>query len=449
MSPIDDELRSLLQSRAAEVAPAPDPLQGITSRAHGIRRRRATGAAAGAAAVVVAIAVGVPLLVSGNDSDAVRQPVSTPSAVTPSAGTDTAAGTLDLTDPWPLRGPAPHDLMTHNAMSAWSQGEHAGGAVTPLFVRAMGDLQESFYLGTSSSGNGLVHVLETSQNASTTDLAPLPDDTRALTFVGDSTDGRGELVVIAAPDATVEYASNGRGYQQISDVGQAPAGIGLVPIEGDDPNDTIRVTEANGTTLVQDAPNWVPPAGSPPSNLVTWIHRGDASLRPPTAEVLHAFTVASGHSDDAKSHYVPLYDGSVSGVHYTIGQAYYDGDTKAHTFGYVTGGSGGAQAFYGPATPMDTDLIALLVDGIPGSSTDLLVLVPRPGTGQLSYSPDGTTRFQAVASGRSDLNGVGLVDRSKTATADRIEQLDGDGNIDRPIYRGPVAPFLCGDKGCG
>jgi hypothetical protein len=167
------------------------------------------------------------------------------------------------------------------------------------------------------------------------------------------------------------------------------------------------------------------------------------------AAVLHAFTVASGHGDDSKSHYVPLYDGVVSGVHYTVGQAYYDGDTKAHTFGYSTGGSSGPQAFYGPETPMDTDLIALLVDSIPGSATDLLVLVPRPGTGQLSYSPDATTKFEPVASGRSDLNGVGLVDRSQTARTDRVEQLDGDGNMDRPIYRGPVAPFLCADKECG
>jgi hypothetical protein len=274
----------------------------------------------------------------------------------------------------------------------------------------------------------------------------LPTDLRALTWALAGGDGHpARLVVIAAPDATVEYASNGRGYQPISDIGQAPKGIGLVPIEADDPNDTIRITEADGTVFTQDAPNWTPPPGSPPSNLVTWIHRGDASQQPPTADVVHAFTQATGHTDDSKSHYVSLYDGEVKGVRYTIGQAYYDGDTKAHTFGYTTTG----QVFLGPDTPMDTDLIALLVDSIPGSSTDLLVLVPRPGTGQLSYSPDATTPFSPVASGRSDLNGIGLVDRSRTATTDRIEQLDGDGNLDNPIYRGPVQPFLCADKECG
>jgi hypothetical protein len=47
-----------------------------------------------------------------------------------------------------------------------------------------------------------------------------------------------------------------------------------------------------------------------------------------------------------------------------------------------------------------------------------------------------------VADGRSDLNGIGLVDRAKDATDDRLELLDGDGNTDHPLYRGPVATFL-------
>ena len=41
------------------------------------------------------------------------------------------------------------------------------------------------------------------------------------------------------------------------------------------------------------------------------------------------------------------------------------------------------------------------------------------------------------------------VRRSRTPGADRLEILDGDGNLDRPLYRGPVAPLLCGDKECG
>src|SRR5690348_13699651 len=74
MSPIDDQLRALLTSRASDVPPAPDPLGGIETRARGLRRRRVFTSAAGAAAVVVAVAVAVPLLVSGGGTTAVKPP---------------------------------------------------------------------------------------------------------------------------------------------------------------------------------------------------------------------------------------------------------------------------------------------------------------------------------------------------------------------------------------
>jgi hypothetical protein len=439
MSPIDDELRALLHSRAAGVEPAPDPLGGIESRARGLRRRRMLTTVSSAAAVVVAVAVAVPLLVTGNDT-ATRVPGGTPTAT--ATVTATTAGALDPQSPWEPRGATPGEASFNAGQSAWER-THNGGEIRVLFAQTYGGQDETFWLGRSSSGDGLGH---------NGDVTQLPTDLRLLTWALPGDDGRGRLVVIAAPDARVEYSSNGNGngYQQISDLGQAPKGVGLVPIEAEDPNDTIRVTEADGSQLVEPAPDWTAPAGSPPANLLTtWIHRGDATQQPPTTDVLHAFTQATGHTDDSLAHYLPLFDGVTHGVRYTIGQAYYDGDSRAHTFGYTTGGTSGPQAFLGPETPMDTELVALLVDSIPGSSTDLLVLVPRPGTGQLSYAPDATTKQMPVASGRSDLNGIGLVDRSKTASNDRIEQLDGDGNMDRPIYRGPVAPFLCAAKGCG
>jgi hypothetical protein len=425
MSPLDDELRSLLHLRADQLDPVPDPLGGIESRARGLRRRRILTSVAGAAAVVVAVAVAVPLLLSGNGT-ATRQPGVTPTGAA-----------FDPDHPWSLRGSAPLPELGNTLTTEDAQ----------LFSQRAGGRDELFYVANAASNPRLGYLWKSTSGSKVTDERdrPMPADRRALQWTVPGDDGRGRLVVVAAPDAAVEYASNGNGYQPISDIGQAPKGIGLVPIEADDPNDTVRITEADGTTFTQDAPNWTPPAGGPPTNLVTWLHRGDAAQQPPSADVVHAFTQATGHSDDTKSHYLSLFDGLVSGVRYTVGQAYYDGDTKAHTFGYTTAG----QVYLGPVTPMDTQLVALLVDSIPGSSTDLLVLVPRPGTGQLSYSPDATTKFAPVASGRSDLNGVGLVDRSKTAANDRIEQLDGDGNLDNPIYRGPVQPFLCGDKECG
>jgi hypothetical protein len=392
--------------------------------------------------VVVAVAVAVPLLVSGSDT-ATRQPGGTP---TPTAETPFRPANLL---PWPRPDALEIFGSSINYLSPigrlMGEPDYARVGYQPLWT---GSVEGSAAVTVGEAWKGTEPARLVTVGAGD-QLGPVVDPSQSVVAFAVGRD-KGTLIVVAAPDATVEYASNGNGYQPISDIGQAPKGVGLVPIEAEDPNDTIRVTEADGSQVVQPAPDWTAPAGSPPANLLTtWIHRGDATQQPPTSDVLHAFTQAVGRTDESKAHYLSLFDGVSRGVRYTIGQAYYDGDRRAHTFGYTTGGTSGPQAFLGPETPMDTELVALLVDSIPGSSTDLLVLVPRPGTGQLSYAPDASSKLMPVASGRSDLNGIGLVDRSQTATNDRIEQLDGDGNIDRPIYRGPLAPFLCAAKACG
>ena len=117
--------------------------------------------------------------------------------------------------------------------------------------------------------------------------------------------------------------------------------------------------------------------------------------------------------------------------------------------GYTTGGANGPELFIGRQTAVQTPVVALVAAGAAGSTTDLLVLVPRPGTGQVLYSPDATSAFVPVASGRSDLDAVGLVERDRKALQDRVEILDGDGNPDKPLYKGPVGRLLCGVKECG
>lgn len=316
MSPIDDELRAALRGRADALAPAPDPLGGIETRARGIKRRRAGAAIAGAALAVAAIAVAVPTL----------------------TGSDTAD------DPSRLATVAPTGAPTTEPSVEPSVEPSAEPSAVPS----------------------------------------------------------------AVPSA--------------------------------EPTPTVAGTA--GPTVAQE-----------PTNLLVWMARGNSALVDSDA-VKTAFAHAMGYkgmvtSPDAFG-YAPLYTGETdSGVRYTIGQAWLPNDPMAHTFGYATGGTNGPQVFLGPETPKGAQLVAFLVDSLPGTTTDLLVLVPRPGTGQLSYDTDGAGKLTPVAYGRSDLNGVGLVDRSTTTTNDRIEQLDGDGNTDHPIYRGPVAPFLCGNKECG
>jgi hypothetical protein len=272
MSPIDDELRRALHDRADHLSPAPDPLAGIESRAHRLRRRRVS--VAGAVLAVVALGVAVPVLTAGSS-------------------------------------PAPARLAGPSTPSA-----------TPAVVQA-----------------------------------------------------------------------------------------------------------------------------ADPLNLLTWQARGTAPAEADVSALKAGFAAAVGAPLD-QVQFRLLFSITHHGLTVTMGQAWAQGQL-AHDVGYTTGGANSPELFVGKQTAMQTPVVALVAAGAAGATTDLLVLVPRPGTGQVSYSPDATTSFAAVASGRSDIDAVGLVDRDPRAMQDRVQILDGDGNTDKPLYRGAVAPLVCGAKECG
>ena len=184
---------------------------------------------------------------------------------------------------------------------------------------------------------------------------------------------------------------------------------------------------------------------------MSWAERGAPADGPPESALLDAFASAVGRPGQAATAvYRPLWTArTTAGTRYTLGQAWFPGDRSAIDVSYRVGGPGGSEFFLGTPTPAAPAVLAWVVTGAGASSTDLLVVVPRPGTGQVSYSPNATSAFRPVGSGRSNLYPVGLVDRDPRASADRIQVLSGDGNLDRPLYRGPVLPLLCGSKGCG
>ena len=73
---------------------------------------------------------------------------------------------------------------------------------------------------------------------------------------------------------------------------------------------------------------------------------------------------------------------------------------------------------------------------------------PQPNTGQVLYDDNGTGAFRPDHRA-GPLDGVVLIDRSPRATDDRLQLLDGNGDMDHPTFEGPVAPLLCGLKECG
>src|SRR3954468_16455966 len=107
MTPLDDELRSLLHSRADGVAPAPDPLGGIERRAKRMRRNRVGASVAGSALVVAAIAVAVPTLVPDRDGASSVANTPTPTATPADVPTrNHGPSDLDPAHPWAYRGDA-------------------------------------------------------------------------------------------------------------------------------------------------------------------------------------------------------------------------------------------------------------------------------------------------------------------------------------------------------
>lgn len=421
MSPIDDELRTTLQRRSTDVSPLPDPLGGITSRARRLRRRRVAAAMGSAAVVVAAVAVAVPLAMGGGTGTTVRQPAGS------AEPTPSSQGALDPAQPWAERGLVGKEVVASSCAQC-----------RPLFTQQFGSTTETFAVGENpDSALFLARDYTTANGAVLQQTQDLPKDLRVLTWAldGDATNP-GRLVVIAAPDALVEYAPEGTGYQQISDVGQAPKGIGLVPLEAAAPKDTVRVTEADGTQVVVAAPDWKPADTSTPVNVLGWVHRGSAQKLSDAAVVAKFDAALPGTG----GHYRSLVDGTSNGLDFTFGQAWHDGDAAAHTVAYDSSGV----LFLGPETPRDPWVMAAVFSRT--NAADLLVVLPRPGSGRIGYAPSATAAFTDIASGRSDLNSVGLVDRDPKALDDRVQVHRGDDSV---ILTEGVAKLTCGTKDCG
>lgn len=456
MSPLDDQLRAALQDRAATLTPAPDPLAGIEARARGIRRRRVGASIAGAALAVAAVAVAVPTLTGSSPSK--------PSQVaTPGPTTVSSAAVLDPAHPWGLRGPVLPTATAARFQKEWGI-KHPGSTLTALFDQLYepSQQQETAFVATGGGAPRFGLVSGSEGRANFLYDEPLADDTTALVFAlpGDEVP---RLLVVASPDTQrVEYAADGSNFRDITLTTSAGLdgspgtivqafvpGIGLAPLSGQTADDRLRVTAVSGDVVYDEpAPDAAGVPSSKPSNLLTWPTRGETALIGPGYSVRTPVAQAFGRpGQEADARYTPLYTGVTdSGVRYTIGQAWMEGDTEAHTFGYAIGGV--HEVFFGPVTAPGTAVVLFDLSNMPGSSREQLVVVPQPGTGQVLYDDNATGAFRPVT-GQDALDGVVVIDRTPGDTDDRLQLLDGNGNTDAPTYQGPVLPLLCGSKECG
>ena len=428
MSPIDDELRALLHERAGTLPPAPDPLGGIEARARGLRRRRALAVVSSTAVVVAAIAVAVPLALGDGGGAAVRVPAGSPTATV----LDRYA--LDPAHPWEFRGT--NDDAALARFTADYTRRHPDSGATALWgerYEPSGRYEAALVLE-SPHGNRYAFAVASPSGTSFLVDEPLPDGTRALAFVVPG-DEQERLVVLTSPDVDrIDYAPDGTTYTQLA---QLAPGVAVGPATGT--SDAVyRALAADGSVVASGPVAAAPdtPPGDPTNLLAAWVHRGDRQ-QIPDATVVDAFVRAD---PGTAGHYRSLYDGTSGGLGLTIGQAWHDGDAGARLVAYDTDGT----FFLGPVTPRDPWLVAAVFSRT--NAADLLVLLPRPGAGRVGYAPSATAPFNDVASGRSDLDPVGLVDRDPKALDDRVQVHRGDDSV---VLTVPVASLTCGAKECG
>ncbi len=481
MSPIDDELRATLRGRAYELSPAPDPLPGIERRAKRIRRNRVAASVAGSALAVAAIALAVPTLTPTAGPDrvpapfATTEPTAAPSPV-PTAAPSLSPYALDPADPWPYRGDP--DAAVQGDLDAYTI-EWAGrrGVLTddvrlvPLFGRIYESsaAPELVYLATLiSSGQSWWGVAQATESGPELLVdRPLAPGTIALSAAlpGDEVP---RLLVTASPQAEqIEYRAD-------DDAAFVPmfasaAGVGTIALEGDPATDQLRVLVRDAEIFRGPAPDLASsPGGNPspgasasprasaspsrsatpttaPSNVLGWPTRGitDSALVERAAQ---GYARAKGVARASVGWEVLFTGDNDPGQKYTILNAWVLGQ-PGQVFGWIESPGRAPEPQLRSFTTSGQVVAAILLTEIPGTTTDQLVVVPQPRTGDVLYKTSPADKGRSVVI--DGLDGVALVDRRKGAQGDRLVVLDGDGNLDKPTFDATVASLLCGEKSCG
>ncbi len=478
MSPLDDELRAALRGRAYEITPSPDPLAGIERRARRIRRNRVAASVAGSALAVALVAVAVPALVP----TAAPMPV-TP-ATSPSPSPVALSAAFSFSSPWAYRGAG--EVIANGNAETFTREWALSKAVepdqvdfVPLYgevVEVSGDARVVYAARVRVTGVAEYGVvLATESGPEFLSRQPLADQATGLLLAvaGDEVPA---LLVVAAPDsASLEYAVDGETFTPMR---LREPGIGIVPLERPTSRDAVRVVAADGRevfrgaapepprTIASPEPSRVRPASPPPSpsrapavpaspspsalllgkpdNLLGWPTRGitDAAL---VERAAAGYARAKGVQRSQVSWEVLFTGDNDPGQRYTVLNAWVLGQ-RAQVFGWIETPGRPAEPQLRPTTTKGQVLAAILLTEIPGRTTDELVVVPQPRTGDVIYKSSSTDAGRsAIVDG---LDGIAIVDRAKNAQGDRLLVLDGNGDLDKPTFSGTVDSVLCGQTGC-
>ena len=466
MSPLDDELRAALRSRATAVTPSPDPLAGIERRAHRIRRNRVGASVAATALAVAAIAVGAPAI---QGAIAPRSDVPTVASAEPTLVVETPAPTtsayaLDPQEPWAYRG-APLSELGEGTVEtiareyATKRGvAESAVQLTPLFgevYEPSGQAELVFVALVDGVARwGVAQSSEAGPEFLVDEVLPEPALALAAALPGDEVP---RLLVVTSPEAgTVDYFVD-EAVEDATALAEVADGVATGPLEGDPATDSLLVREPDGRELWrgpapdlaqespdapaptlpsppadEEPPGDEPPGDEPPApaNVVDWPVRGGLAAEL-EEQAVQAFADAAGVSRDEVGTRL-LYAGQRDGQVVVLLQGWHGSDARAFTWAYDTGDASTDSVLSAPTAPGPALFAAQL--------GDLLLVVPEPTAGQVLYAPDATAEPQPVPDQGTEV--AVLIDRPAGTSGDRLLVLDGDGDPERPIYRGTVDEAL-------
>ncbi|MCA1711457.1 MAG: hypothetical protein LC789_07395 [Actinobacteria bacterium] len=440
MTPIDDELRSMLVSRADVLAPAADPLAGIERRANRMRRNRLAASVAGTALAVSAIAVAVPTLLPDSGRRAPQVAASTEPSAEP---TVVPATRVPATD-WPARGNATPEAL---AFARTSYAKAVGRTAADVTVRLLwggspdGGPQVLLAVATGAGPAELVVVYYAEDGEKRLVSHDLLDvDAREVNRVV-VPGSEPYVVAVGEPGATeIAYALDGGDDFEVKPAVDGVATFRRLGPTRSDP-DLLLYTFGNGEQITVPVHTGPAEGQARTSSAYVldpahpWAYRGDP-------QAVQNGNLATFKRDWAVRRNVP--ESSVTftalyGEHYEPANstviAYLARSGDGPWFWGVGESTDGGTHFH-----LDKELPAnaMALPGVlRGDEVGRLLVLTAPGTAQALYYPDGT-RSRAMA---SIADGVWITPLDGDQAADRLVVLDGDGNIDKPLYDQPAPGY--------
>jgi hypothetical protein len=441
---LDDDLRALLRRRADALPPAADPLPAATALAGRLHRRRVAASVVGTGLAVLAVvgaAALVPGAVSGRSAPTYAGPSTAGApAATPAAGATAPSAPAATVLGWPTTPVDP--AVDGPVLDAWAAGHRVAARPDARLLGALrtddGTVVRALLVLTGTTPRAVLGALTDSGVLIVADR-PVSGGNALVRGVVPGL-AHPSVVVLAAPDAErVEYAADGVAY---TDARKGRSAVFVRTGPTGDVADTVRVTAGGFSYEVPADVTADDPApaggGTRPSNVLAWPARGaeDPALEQAAIAAFPTFpkTTEFGRPDAPVRLSVLYRDRTAAGA-LIVAQMWRDGARSAVVLGLLQRSDGSSSSVVTSATRPGLPAVVIPLPGANGFDT--LLVIPRPGTGQVLYSPSPGAAFAPPPPGSGE--DVVRLSRPRGAKNGRLRLLDGDG---RQTWQGTVSSLL-------